>query len=85
MVLIDTTGVAPRDPRKRSMLDVLDLPHVNRLLVLNAGCHGDTLDDVLTSFQDRGLAAGHLVEGGRSREAGPSIDALIRHQMVLRG
>ena len=35
--------------------------------------------------QDRGLAANHLVEGGRSREARPSIDALIRHQMVLRG
>ncbi|HAJ14089.1 MAG TPA: flagellar biosynthesis protein FlhF, partial [Comamonadaceae bacterium] len=54
MVLIDTTGVAPRDPRKREMLDVLDLPHVNRLLVLNAGCHGDTLDDVLTAFKTTG-------------------------------
>ncbi|MEI2625166.1 MAG: hypothetical protein V9G23_15660 [Giesbergeria sp.] len=28
MVLIDTTGVAPRDPRKRDMLEVLDLPEV---------------------------------------------------------
>jgi len=36
MILIDTTGLAPRDPRKREMLDVLDLPQVNRLLVLNA-------------------------------------------------
>ena len=41
MVLIDTSGVAPRDPRKRDMLDVLDLPGVNRLLVINAGGHGD--------------------------------------------
>ena len=43
MVLIDTTGIAPNDPRKRDMLDVLDVPGVNRLLVLNAGGHGDTL------------------------------------------
>lgn len=40
MVLIDTTGVAPRDPRKRELLDVLDLPEVQRLLVLNASSHG---------------------------------------------
>ena len=47
---------AARPAQADEMLDVLDLPHVNRLLVLNASCHGDTLDDVLTSFQDRGLA-----------------------------
>ena len=85
MVLIDTTGVAPRDPRKRSMLDVLDLPHVNRLLVLNAGCHGDTLDDVLTSFKTAGSQQAILSKVDEAVKLGPSIDALIRHQMVLRG
>jgi len=85
MVLIDTTGVAPRDPRKRDMLDVLDLPHVNRLLVLNAGCHGDTLDDVLTSFKTNGSQQAILSKVDEAVKLGPSIDALIRHQMVLRG
>ncbi|AYM95206.1 flagellar biosynthesis protein FlhF [Acidovorax sp. 1608163] len=85
MVLIDTTGVAPRDPRKRSMLDVLDLPRVNRLLVLNAGCHGDTLDDVLTSFKTAGSQQAILSKVDEAVKLGPSIDALIRHQMVLRG
>ena len=28
LVLIDTTGVAPRDPRKDEILDLLDLPGV---------------------------------------------------------
>ncbi|MBV7544164.1 flagellar biosynthesis protein FlhF [Acidovorax sp. sic0104] len=85
MVLIDTTGVAPRDPRKRDMLDVLDLPHVNRLLVLNAGCHGDTLDDVLTGFKTDGSQQAILSKVDEAVKLGPAIDALIRHQMVLRG
>ena len=85
MVLIDTTGVAPRDPRKRDMLDVLDLPHVNRLLVLNASCHGDTLDDVLTGFKTDGSQQAILSKVDEAVKLGPAIDALIRHQMVLRG
>ncbi|WP_027996810.1 flagellar biosynthesis protein FlhF [Simplicispira psychrophila] len=85
MVLIDTTGVAPRDPRKRDMLDVLNLPHVKRLLVLSAGCHGDTLDDTLTAFKTEGSQQAILSKIDEAAKLGPSIDALIRHQMVLRG
>ncbi|ART54169.1 flagellar biosynthesis protein FlhF [Acidovorax carolinensis] len=85
MVLIDTTGVAPRDPRKRDMLDVLDLPNVNRLLVLNAGCHGDTLDDVLSAFKTSGSQQAILSKVDEAVKLGPALDALIRHQMVLRG
>ena len=85
MVLIDTTGIAPRDPRKRDMLDVLDLPEVNRLLVLNASCHGDTLDDVLGAFKTDGSQQAILSKVDEAVKLGPAIDALIRHQMVLRG
>ena len=85
MNAVDTTGVAPRDPRKRDMLDVLDLPHVNRLLVLNAGCHGDTLDDVLTAFKTEGSQQAILSKVDEAVKLGPAIDALIRHQVVLRG
>ena len=67
------------------MLDVLDLPHVNRLLVLNAGCHGDTLDDVLTAFKTDGSQQAILSKVDEAVKLGPAIDALIRHQMVLRG
>ena len=85
MVLIDTTGIAPRDPRKRDMLDVLDLPRVNRLLVLNAGGHGDTLDDVLTSFKTSGVQQAILSKVDEAVKLGPALDAIIRHQLVLRG
>jgi len=85
MVLIDTTGLAPRDPRKREMLDLLEIPGVKRLLVLNASGHGDTLEDTITHFKS---AANQQVIFSKIDEAvklGPAIDAAIRHQLVLRG
>ena len=85
MVLIDTTGIAPRDPRKRDMLEVLDLPEVQRLLVLNASSHGDTLDDTLAAFKTAGAQQAILSKIDEAVKLGPAIDALIRHQMVLRG
>ena len=85
MVLIDTTGLAPNDPRKRDMMDMLDLPEVNRLLVLNAGAHGDTLDDMVSSFKTAGTQQTILSKTDEAAKIGPALDAVIRHQLVLRG
>jgi len=85
MVLIDTTGLAPSDPRKRDMLDMLDLPNVNRLLVLNAGGHGDTLDDMVSSFKVGAVQQTILSKTDEAAKIGPALDATIRHQLVLRG
>lgn len=85
MILIDTTGIAPRDPRKRDMLDILELPKVNRLLVLNAGGHGDTLDDVVSSFKSNGVQQAVLSKIDEAVKLGPALDAAIRHQLLLRG
>jgi flagellar biosynthesis protein FlhF len=85
MVLIDTTGLAPRDPRKREMMDLLNLPNIKRLLVLNASSHGDTLEDTVTNFKS---PAGQQVILSKIDEAvklGPALDAVIRHQLTLRG
>ncbi|MDF1485794.1 flagellar biosynthesis protein FlhF [Ramlibacter sp. H39-3-26] len=85
MVLIDTTGIAPRDPRKRDMLDVLDLPNVKRLLVLNAGSHGDTIDDMVGAFKSTGAQQTILSKIDEAVKLGPALDAVIRHQLLLRG
>jgi len=85
MVLIDTTGLAPRDPRKREMLDLLDLPNVKRLLVLNAGAHGDTLDDVVSAFKAPGTPQVIFSKIDEAVKLGPAIDAAIRHQLTVRG
>lgn len=85
MVLIDTTGFAPRDPRTQEMLSLLDLPKVNSLLVLNAGGHGDTQDDILGAFKPQGDGGVVLSKIDEAAKIGPSLDALIRHQVTLRG
>jgi flagellar biosynthesis protein FlhF len=85
MVLIDTTGVAPRDPRKREVLDMLALPDVQRLLVLNAGSHGDTLEDTVAHFKSGNGQQAILSKIDEAVKLGPAIDATIRHQLLLRG
>lgn len=85
MVIIDTAGLGQRDQRIQDMLDVLDLPKVKKCLVLNAGAHGDTLDDVLTSFKASSLYGVILSKTDEAVKYGPALDALLRHQVVLRG
>ncbi len=85
LVLIDTAGLAPSDQRMRGMLDMLDLPGVNRTLVLNAGAQGDTLDSVLTAFRGNGTQHAILSKIDEAVKLGPALDTLIRHQFTLRG
>jgi flagellar biosynthesis protein FlhF len=85
MVLIDTTGLAPRDPRKREMMDLLEIPGVKRLLVLNAGGHGDTLEDTVVNFKTTTNQQVILSKTDEAVKLGPALDAAIRHQLVLRG
>lgn len=85
MVLIDTTGIAPRDPRKRELMELLDLPKIKRLLVLNAGGHGDTLDEAVNCFKTAMPQQAILSKTDEAVKLGPAIDAVIRNQLTLRG
>lgn len=85
MVLIDTTGVAPNDPRKNELLALLDVPGVQRLMVLNAGGHGDTLEDMVSSFKHANVQQTVLSKTDEAAKIGPALDAAIRHQLKLRG
>ena len=85
LVLIDTAGLGQRDPRIQEMLEVLDMPGVKKNLVLNASSQGETLDDVLTSFKTKSLHGVVLSKVDEAVKLGPALDALIRHQVVLRG
>jgi flagellar biosynthesis protein FlhF len=58
---------------------------VNRLLVLNAGAHGDTLDDMVASFKGSGIQQTILSKIDEAVKLGPALDAVIRHHLVLRG
>jgi len=85
MVLIDTTGVSPNDPRKNELLALLDIPGVQRLMVLNAGGHGDTLEDMVSSFKHGSVQQTVLSKTDEAAKIGPALDAVIRHQLKLRG
>jgi len=85
MVLIDTTGCAPNDPRKNDLLAMLDINGINRLMVLNAGGHGDTLEDMVASFKKGGVQQTVLSKTDEAAKIGPALDAVIRHQLKLRG
>ncbi|MDP3107075.1 flagellar biosynthesis protein FlhF [Hydrogenophaga sp.] len=85
LVIIDTAGLGQRDQRIQDMLDVLDMPKVKKTLVLNAGSQGDTLDETLTSFKASTLHGVVLSKVDEAVKLGPALDALIRHQVTLRG
>ncbi|MBV8247362.1 MAG: flagellar biosynthesis protein FlhF [Comamonas sp.] len=85
LVLIDTTGVAPRDPRKDEIMDVLAIDGVQQLLAVNAAAQGDAQDDVMQAFKARGSHQAILTKVDEAVKIGPSVDTLIRHQIQLRG
>ncbi len=85
MVLIDTTGLAPRDPRKNELLELIDLPKVRRVLVLNAGAHGETLDESTAAFKTPGVQQAIFSKIDEAVKLGPAIDVAIRHQLLVRG
>lgn len=85
LVVIDTAGLGQKDPRIQDMLEVLNMPTIKKVLVLNASSHGDTLDDVLSTFKAKALHGVVLSKVDEAVKLGPALDALIRHQVMLRG
>ncbi|MFP8834701.1 flagellar biosynthesis protein FlhF [Hydrogenophaga sp. XSHU_21] len=85
LVIIDTAGLGQRDQRVQDMLDVLDVPAMKKVLVLNAGAQGDALDETLSAFKSDKLHGVVLSKVDEAVKVGPAIDALIRHHVTLRG
>ena len=85
VVIIDTAGVAPHDPRRRDLLDMLDVPNVKRVLVLNAGAHGDTLEDMAIAFKLGGTRQAIVSKIDEAAKLGPVLDVLMRHEFTVRG
>lgn len=85
MVIIDTPGLSQRDPRLQEMLALLQAAAIKKLLVLNASSHGDTLDEVVQTYKGLRLHGAILSKVDEAVKLGPAVDALIRHQLLLRG
>jgi len=85
LVIIDTAGLGQRDQRVQDMLDVLEVPALKKVLVLNAGAQGDAIDETLAAFKADKLHGVLLSKVDEAVKLGPALDAAIRHQVTVRG
>jgi flagellar biosynthesis protein FlhF len=84
MVLIDTVGMSQRDRMVAEQAAMLSRSgEVNRLLLLNAGSRGDTLDDVVRSYGGEDLAGCVLTKVDEATALAPALDCIVRHGLTL--
>jgi flagellar biosynthesis protein FlhF len=83
LVLIDTMGMSQRDRHVGEQIGMFEDCQVERLLLLNASCRGDTMDDVVTAYAGNGLAGCVLTKIDEAVSLAPAIDVLIRQGLPL--
>ena len=81
LVLIDTAGFAPSDPRTREG-QALDALGVRRLAVISASQQGAAIEQAMTRF-GHGAAACILTKLDEAPQLGAPLDSLIRHRLPL--
>ena len=87
LVLIDTIGMGQRDSRIAEQHALLSLPTVKRLLLLNATCQKETLDDVVRAYSGaRGVSTLHgaiLTKIDEAIKLGGVLDVVLRNKLRL--
>ena len=81
LVLIDTAGFAPSDPRTRETT-LLDAMAVRRIAVISANQQGAAIEQAMTRF-GQGAAACILTKLDETPQPGAALDSLIRHRLPL--
>lgn len=85
VVLIDTAGLSPKDPRREEVLDVLKLDQVKRVLVLQASGQVEAMEETVGAFRTGQPLNTILSKTDEAVKMAPALDVLIRHQLVLQG
>jgi flagellar biosynthesis protein FlhF len=90
LVLIDTGGVGPRDPRLVEMLGMLEqagsgTSRVQPVLLLNAASHAETLDEAARAWQAPKAAGCILTKLDEAARIGGAIDCAMRFKLALLG
>ncbi|MFN3985952.1 MAG: flagellar biosynthesis protein FlhF [Rhodocyclaceae bacterium] len=84
MVLIDTVGMSQRDRMVAQQAAMLSgAGNVRRLLLLNATCRGDTLDDVIRAYRGPDLAGCVFTKVDEAASLAPAIGAAIAHELEV--
>ncbi len=85
MVLIDTVGMSQRDKMVAEQMDMLcnggsDIKH---MLLLNATSNGNTLDEVISAYNDKGIHGCIITKVDEAASLGVAIDAVVRKKLLL--
>jgi flagellar biosynthesis protein FlhF len=83
LILIDTVGMGQRDSRVIEQVSMLAGSGANRILVLNATAHPETLEDVVHAFQGKGLAGCIVSKSDEAVCMGGVLDTVLRHRLPL--
>jgi flagellar biosynthesis protein FlhF len=85
MVLIDTIGMSQRDKLVAEQAHALlrSGGNVKRLLLLNATCNGDTLEDVVRCYEPASLDGCILTKIDEAQSIGAALDVVIRNRLAL--
>jgi flagellar biosynthesis protein FlhF len=81
LVLIDTAGFAPSDPRTREG-QLLDALGIHRIAVISAAQQGAAIEQAMMRF-GQGAAACILTKLDEAPQPGAALDSLIRHRLPL--
>jgi flagellar biosynthesis protein FlhF len=84
-VLIDTVGMSQRDQMVAEQIAMLSAAgsQVKRLLCLNATSTGETLSEVVRSYQGNGLAGCIMTKLDEAATVGNVLDVVIRQKLNL--
>jgi len=85
MVLIDTVGMSQRDKLVAEQVSALARcgGNVKRLLLLNATCNGDTLEDVVRCYEPGSIDGCILTKLDEAQAIGAAMDVIIRNRLAL--
>jgi len=83
MVLIDTAGMAQRDTRTRELLEMLQRPSINRVVVISAAAQGETIEDQLSAYAGPGCRGVVLSKVDEAVKLAPALDAMIRARLKV--
>lgn len=85
MVLIDTIGMSQRDKMVAEQASALSRcgSNVKRLLLLNATCNGDTLEDVVRCYEPGSIDGCILTKLDEAQSIGAAMDVIVRNRLAL--
>jgi flagellar biosynthesis protein FlhF len=83
LVLIDTAGLGPRDPRLADQATLLSLPRVKKILMLAANAQAESLERSVRAYAANGAAGAILTKLDEAVKLGAALDTILRHRLTL--